>query len=433
MEIVESTTEYDKDYASLNEACKRGIPKEQWLAEKIAESAKGMAIADYGNYLYEINSALENANAQMLRTVTTHNGEISQAWNLDGFMAEQHHVNRFNIRSALTKSQYIAEVCTPAPGQTYGKNSFDCVIRDRNTGAIVHQYQVKYGKSAEATAQLIRAGNYNNQRIIVPPDQVEELRKLFPGKTIDSVLGGTDKVPITSTPLTKEEAKLSQLDVQQGGKIPKCGWNSFNTRELALSIGKNAALTGMQAAVVTTGFSLAQKAMQGEPMEKHEIVDTAIRTGVDAGIKNASAGALHVWAQKGSSELLKTITPGTWGKVAAVGIENVKILSQVAKGELSLTQGADAMGKTSSAMVGGLSCAAKGAAIGQAALGWIPVVGPIVGGIVGGMIGYAAGSTVGQAVYKGVKAVGKAVANVVRSAFSAVRSVGQRIFSFLFG
>ncbi|MBP3411866.1 MAG: hypothetical protein J6K89_01260 [Oscillospiraceae bacterium] len=432
-EIVGSTSEYDAHLSDLNKACKQGTTKEQWLSEKVAEAAKGMSVVDYGNYLYSVNSSLENANAQMLRTVTTKSGEVSRALNLDGFIAEQHHVNQFNIRAALSKSPYVAEVCTPATGETYGKNSFDCVIRDRKSGAIIHQYQVKYGKTAEATAQLIREGNYNNQRLLVPPDQVEKLRELFPGKSIDSVMGGTDRVPITSTELSKEQAKALQDQAQTDGTIQRSGWNSFNTKELALNLGKNAAITGMQAATVTAGFCLAQKAIKGEPIEKEEIVHTAISTGMDAGIKNATAGALEVWAQKSPSSVLQKITPAGWGKVAAVGIENAKILWKVAKGEMTLTQGADAMGRTSTAMVAGLSAAAKGSAIGAAALGWIPVVGPIVGGMVGGMVGYAAGSTVGQAVYKGVKAVGSAVKNAVRSTFSAVRSFAGRIFSCLFG
>lgn len=432
-EIVESTEKFDEDYASVNRACASGVSKEQWLADQLAESAAGMSVADYGNYLSGMHTAMEHANAQMLRTVTTGSGEISQAWNLDGFIAEQQNVNQFNLRAALNKSPYVAEVCTPAAGETYGKNSFDCVIRDKNSGSIVHQYQLKYGKDAEATAALIRSGNYNNQRLLVPPEQVEELRQMFPGKSIDAVLGGTDKVPISSDALSKAEVKSLQEQIQQGGEIPASRWNSFNTKELALSLGKNAAITGMQAAAVSVGFSLAQKALKGEMIDKDELVDTALRTGADVGVKNVTAGALTVWAGRSSISALANAAPGTLAKIAAVSVENVKILAKVAKGELSLTQGMDAMGRTGSAMVCGLSCVAKGSAIGAAALSWIPVVGPVVGGIIGGSIGYFAGSSFGQAVYKGLKTVGSAVTKVVKSAFNAVRNIGRKLFSFFFG
>lgn len=101
----------------------------------------------------------------MIHVVTNLNGGISQNMNLDGFIAEQHHVNSFNMNAKLDGSNYIAEVLTPEAGQKYVKNSFDVVIRDNNR-KIVHQYQMKYGASSQRTIEMIRDGNYHNQRIV---------------------------------------------------------------------------------------------------------------------------------------------------------------------------------------------------------------------------------------------------------------------------
>ena len=91
--------------------------------------------------------------------------------------------------------------------ETYGLNSFDTVIKDIHTGKIVHQYQFKFGKDAKTTIGLLKSGNYNNQRYVVPADQVAEIKKAFPNKSVEAYMGGTDRVPTKSGSLTKEEAK----------------------------------------------------------------------------------------------------------------------------------------------------------------------------------------------------------------------------------
>ena len=195
-EIIDTILEFDSDFEDINKACDSGMEKEQWFANKVSDASTGISIVNFGNYLNEIDNAITNANAQMMRTVTTNVGNISQCINLDGFIAEQYAVNTFNMQAQLEGSKYVAEVMVPKPGETYGLNSFDTVIKDSTTGKIVHQYQFKYGKDAKATIKLLRDGNYNNQRFIVPADQVEEVRKAFPGKSVESYMGGTNTVSV---------------------------------------------------------------------------------------------------------------------------------------------------------------------------------------------------------------------------------------------
>lgn len=44
------------------------------------------------------------------------------------------------------------------------------------------------------------------------------------------------------------------IDTQEKCVLPREDWNTFNTKELALNIGKNAGMLGLQAAAITTGF-----------------------------------------------------------------------------------------------------------------------------------------------------------------------------------
>lgn len=439
-DTVEAIKEYDENLASLNYECKQGKSKEKWFTDKVAKASSGVSIIEYGQYLDSVNRAVSNANAQMLRTVTTKTGEINQCFNLDGFIAEQHHVNTFNANAALAKSKFYAEVKVPEAGETYGLNSFDVVIKDssRQNNMPVHQYQVKYGADADATIKLLRehgeVTKYSNQRIVVPYEQVEKVQKAFPGKTVVAQIGGTDKVAITSEPLSKQQAKELQLKVQEKNEIPTTDWNSFKTKELALQLGKNAGMAGIQAAAITTGFSLAEQVISGEGIDADETVELALTTGADVGIKAAASGALVAGVQKGIISVIPKGTPvGIIANATCVGIENIKILGKVAGGEFTMSQGLEHMGRTTTAMIYGLGWGKAGMAIGAAALSWIPIVGPVVGGLVGGMVGHMAGSSVGQGIFEGVKAVGKGVKTVCSSAWNGIKSVAGKIGRSIFG
>ena len=354
-ETLDEIHQYDKNLASLKEARSKGQTSEEWFAEKSSEAASGLSANAFGQRVTELDTALSQANAQMARVVTTQSGAVNQQWNLDGFLAEQHHVNSFNLAAQTSSSPFRAEVCVPGPGQTYGKNSFDVVIRDQS-GHIVHQYQCKYGANAEATIQMIRRGNYNNQTLLVPPEQVEQVQAAFPGKTVVAQIGGTDKVSVHSEALTKAEAKELQFKAQKYEQAPQVNWGSFDTKMLTKYMGKQAAVA-----------------------------------------------------------------------IACVAVENVKILSKAAKGEITMGEALEEMKCTTTAMIFGLSWGATGAALGAAALSWIPVVGPVVGGVVGGTIGYMAGSKFGQKVYETAKKVKDTAKTTVRTAWEGAKSVGRKV------
>ena len=433
-EILRAVQEYDTHLQEIHQAARRGISKERWLAEHIAKASSDLSVLQYGNYLNQIDRALSTANAQMLRTVTTNAGAVSQAYNLDGFIAEQHHVNTFNATAALKKSKFFAEVKVPGPGETYGKNSVDVVIRDlsRPNAPTVHQYQVKYGADAQTTIRLLRdhanVTRYSNQQIVVPAEQVAEVRKAFPGKTVVSCIGGTDTVPFTSTPLTKEQAKSLQSSVQIEGQQPTTDWNGFQTRELAISIAQNAAMAGLLSSAITTGFSLAEQAVNGEKIDTEETVKLALTTGTDSGIKAATAGALKVASEKG---ILSLLPPGTkdsvFANLACLAIEQIKIFAKVASGELSVIQATDQMGRTTVSSIYSLGWGATGMEIGAAVFSWVPIVGPVVGGLAGGLVGSMAGSSFGHAMYTGIKTVGKGISNILHSGWNKITSCANRI------
>lgn len=462
--IIAGVNEFDKNYAELNEHCAKGGSSETWVADKISDAATTLSINDYGNYLNSINNTIEDANMQMLRTVTTNNCEISQCLNLDGFIAEQKAVNSFNLNAKLEGSNFYAQVEVPAPGQTYGRNSVDIVIKDGATDKIIHKYQAKFGKDADTTITMLKRGNYNNQRFLVPEDQVDAVREAFPTKTVEGYIGGTDKVKTKSNPFNKSDVKEAQLEAQEQNIIPAENWNSFNTKQLAINIGKESGKYALYSAAITTGVEIAHKKMNGEKIDSDELIEIALTTGADTGIKVAASGAIYVAVEKGIVKVIpKGTAPGVIANVVAVGIENAKIATKIASGEIPSNVGLDLMGRTTCAMVGGIVASSLGvvggtyaacmimpaaflggttAAVtagtglglattlgiaGIAGVAGLALIG--AGALVGGTVAYMAGSKIGNAVYSGVKKVASGAKNIACKIGSGIKSAGKKVWS----
>ena len=120
-------------------------------------------------------------------------------------------------------------------------------------------------------------------------------------------------------------------------------------------------------AAVGAGMNVLGKVVQGEPVDGAEVVETAIVSGADFGVKTAVSGGLKVAAEKEIISVIPKGTPaGTLTNIAFVAVENVKIFGKVATGDLTLKEGVDKMAQTTVACVAGLAASAKGAALGAA-------------------------------------------------------------------
>ena len=214
-EIISSLKVTEDMKVSQQKAIAAGRSKDSWFASTIPQSTSQMSAQESARYLQSLDDAVKNANAAMHETITTKgSGYITPSMNpnLDGFIAEQHHVNSFNMNAAAKGSGLRAEVQPLKPGETYTKNGFDVIIKDAS-GKRIHQYQMKYGATAEDTIRMINSGNYNNQTLVVPEEQVAAVQEAFPNKTVTSTIGDGD---VSSKPLTKEQAKELQEKAQTG-------------------------------------------------------------------------------------------------------------------------------------------------------------------------------------------------------------------------
>ena len=426
-EIVESIKVFDNNLVSCNEAAKSGISKEKWLADKMQEASVGMAVNEYGNILQQMDDVLYAKNAELASALSrSADGHIMMSPNLDGNIAENMIAKTTELSASLQGKNISVEVL-----ESHAANSVDVRAINHDTGQY-QNYQLKFGKDAKATIDLLERGNYNNQRVVVPSEQLEEVQAYFKEKGSSKTI--TDHIEAWGAEgkaFTKEEMKALQEKAQQDGVAPKIDYSHYQTKELALNIGKNAGTMALQAAAVTTGLNVAAKIFNGEQVDADELVEVAIKTGADTSIKTVTAGTLQVAIRKGIIKFIPKATPaGVIANIACVGIENVKILGKIASGDLSVTKGLDQMGRVTTSMVGGLWGAAKGAAIGASLTSWVPVVGPVLGvatGFLGGMVGYFGGSKLGDTIYNAGKKVAGAAKTVAKAAWNGVKSAGRAI------
>lgn len=437
-EVIQTVEANNAAKASLYAHLDKGKSRESWLAKNIEDGAKAAGMTNVGAYAAQIDTALQQANRDMQRTIFTNAGTPNLNPNLDGFIAEQHHVDTFNLDAVAKGSSYRAKVLAP-DGKAYGKNSMDIGIYD-DKGKLVKRYQAKYGQDADNTGKLFEKGDYRGQRKLVPADQVDQLENATDSIEIDG---------IKSKPLSKAEAKALQEKAQREAEAKQYDWNDASRIDIAKNIGKQALIgaafnAGMQGARIIgrrTWNWLTGKKNPPASEDLKEFFESSIKGATNIGAQVAVSGAVVVAVKSGwVGEALKNTPVGRVVNAAYVGMENAKILYKYAKGEITGTEALDAMGTTTSSVVGSLALAAEGAALGATIGTALGPVGTVIGGVVGSVVGGMAGSKVGQAVYEGGKAivstaarVAKSVATTVSSAVSSVASKVGGFFSKIFG
>lgn len=424
-EIVESVRTFESTKESLSETVVTGRNKESWFAEQVKTATSRMSAEQTVKYLQSLDNAVNTANEALTRTIMTQSGQVSQNPSLNGFIAEQEHVQSFNMNAAARGSKYRARVLEPN-GQGYAKNSVDMVIEDAN-GKVVRRYQAKYCRNTEATQKAFEDGNYRGQQSLVPKEQVKHMTR----KATDHMEApdGT-----CSNPLTKERAVQMQEEARRGKWNDK-NWNNYKTKDIAVGIGRQAGQAALLGAAIGAGAEVVEKLWKGEKIEGKEVAKKAVECGADFGVKAAITGAIKAGAEKGVIKCIPKGTPaGAIANVVFVGVENAKILYKYGKGEISGREAFEKMEETTVSAAGGMIAmgygAAKGGAIGMAVGG---PVGAAIGGFIGGTVAYMASSTVGKKVVEAQRKVTsvakKAVSSIVKAAKSTVSKVASTVAS----
>lgn len=411
--------------ADLRESLDRGATRANWLAKELDRVVATKGATDVAFYATDIERAITQANENSAAVVQRLDGEISLCMNLDGFIAEQHHVDTFNIDAATKGSPLTAKVLAPESGATYTKNSVDIGIYDGN-GKLIRRYQCKYGVDAKATQNYLDSGDYRGQRKLVPEGQSKDIS----GSTEVIEVDG-----ITSAPLSKEEAKRQQRAAQQEQETRQYEWKDANRINIARQIGKQALFAAAIACAMQGTRILGTRAWNSLRSKKNpplgeamnDFFHSSTKSGAHAGLMVAVVGGIVVAVKNGwLGTLVKNTPPRGIANIVFIGMENVRILYKLGCGELSAPQALEAMAETTTVAIASLAAVAEGTLLGAEIGLTLGPWGALLGGFVGGLAGGLAGGAVARTVFGAQKVVARAATNVLKEVAS-VAADGMRI------
>ena len=364
--------------------------------------------AETGNiYTNGVENAISNANEANRAMMYTKNSTINQQKNLDGFIAEQSHVNDFNLDAAAQSKSSQAEVLTP-DGKRFGKNSVDVVIRDKN-GKIVKRYQAKYYNDAKKTEAAYKNGDYRGQQKLVPEGQSKDISK----KSTEII----EYDGVKSKPLSKKDAKSKQQDIQKRENPKKYNVkDDISKRSIAKGINTKSLQVAGASAAFSGGISLIKNLVDVTKGNK-EIDEAAFDLAKDTGEafvfgygSTAVGTSLKMILTNAPDKALKAIGRSNIpAQIVTIAVETGKTLTKYAKGEIDGVECVKELGEKGTGMVGGVVLGTFGGIAAKAAFGEfiqlpftilgqaaIPI--PVVGSIIGSVVGY----TLGTLCYKSI-------------------------------
>lgn len=394
---------------------------------------KTLGQSSVNNYIGRIENVLDSSNLNMQNTILNKDGSINQNPNLDGFIAESHHSNTFNLDAVIKELKVKAEDLKP---DVYGKNSVDIVIKKVSNGTekTVRKYQVKFGKDFKATESYFKnkAGEYKYyfQRKLVGEDQVNDI-----ANSVDRI----EYVGVESIPISKAEVKEMQNKVQSGDKnaLDLTFEKDVNINKVLKRIGNKAVRNGIYSGSIAVGLDLGKKILSGEEVKGDEVIETAIKSGMTSGVTTAVHGAMTTASKKG---LLKGIFANNnfISAIAFSSVETISTIFKIGSGEIGIKEGVDNIGEifTSGLVI------VKGMAIAGKSGGIISTLAGLMGAgalattlssvVIGGVIA-TVGTAVAKPLYHGAKAVVGGVVTgaktVVSAGVSAVKSVASCAWS----
>lgn len=441
-EVIEDMKEASNILSQYNETMiyETAAIKEAQLVANV------LSTKSVNNYIDTVNTAIDNANKTMMKSVTTKAGTINQNPNLDGFIFEEYHAGTFNIDAAVKQKSYYAEALKPEIGETYGKNSIDLIIED--SGKYVKKYSAKAYKNANETAKSfydkITGYKYKGQSKLVPTDQTNE------------IANSADKIKynnVESKGISKAEIKDIQNDLQSENK--KADIFNFkkdvNNISISKQIGKQAMVNGTMGLVAGMAENIGTKIIQGKEVEVEEVIEAGIKTSGSVGLSTAVAGGIKVAVEK---EIVPAMSNNTIGAIAASSMDIIGTACKLGSGEISLGEAVKEVGTSISSAYSAIVSSSFGytatiAAVGMVGLGTLGTVGTVIGtgvALVAGAVCGTVGSKIGGEIANGVgtiaeKVVDKAVEvvkegidkvkNIANGVVNKVQSIGKKISSGL--
>lgn len=424
-ELAGGVVSFNETLASIDNSRKQGQKAEAWLATKAEESTKNVTVDE----LQAVEGFLQGSNNRLLRSLKAAEQVKSIAKTSVEVVAEQILLDDFNRSSADSNARYEAAIDEASANSVYGRNFFDLVVKDKFTGKPLEHYQVMFGKTVQETIDMIAAADTAGQKFIVPKEMVEEVQKALPGRAVLDRLGGSKLINLASNPLS---SKIIEKCLT--GELPSVinQISSADSGTLIKSIANNAVASGVLSSGMLDGLEKVVGKKVINDFGGRELLEQALLSGNTEGIKVAASGALATCVNKGLVKALPANTPGiVVSGLASAGIENIKVLSQVASGKMTMPEALNRMGDMNLAMAYEFVWGKYAKKVAALALNYIPVVGPIVSTLVSAGTLPLVGEKVRSLVFQGLKKVVPVVKTVARKAYNTVKSVCSKVKNFV--
>lgn len=424
-ELAGGVVSFNETLASIDNGRKQGQNTEAWLATKAEESTKNVTVDE----LQAVEGFLQGSNDRLLRSLKAAEQVKSIAKTSVEVVAEQILLDDFNRSSADSNARYEAAIDEASANFVYGRNLFDLVVKDKFTGKPLEHYQVMFGKTVQETIDMIAAADTAGQKFIVPKEMVEEVQKALPGKAVLDRIGGSKLINLASNPLS---SKIIEKCLT--GELPSVinQISSADSGTLIKSIANNAVASGVLSSGMLDGLEKVVGKKVINDFGGRELLEQALLSGNTEGIKVAASGALATCVNKGLVKALPANTPGiVVSGLASAGIENIKVLSQVASGKMTMPEALNRMGDMNLAMAYEFVWGKYAKKVSALALNYIPVVGPIVSTLVTAGTLPLVGEKVRSLVFQGLKKVVPVVKTVARKAYNTVKSVCSKVKNFV--
>lgn len=424
-ELAGGVVSFNETLASIDNSRKHGQKAEAWLETKAGESAKNVTVDE----LQAVEGFLQGSNDRLLRSLKAAEQVKSVAKTSVEVVAEQILLDDFNRSSADSNARYEAAIDEASASSVYGRNLFDLVVKDKFTGKPLEHYQVMFGKTVQETIDMIAAADTAGQKFIVPQEMVEEVQKALPGRAVLDRLGGSKLINFASNPLS---SKIIEKCLT--GELPSVinQISSADSGTLIKSIANNAVASGVLSSGMLDGLEKVVGKKVINDFGGRELLEQALLSGNTEGIKVAASGALATCVNKGLVKALPANTPGiVVSGLASAGIENIKVLSQVASGKMTMPEALNRMGDMNLAMAYEFVWGKYAKKVAALALNYIPVVGPIVSTLVTAGTLPLVGEKVRSLVFQGLKKVVPVVKTVARKAYNTVKSVCSKVKNFV--
>lgn len=215
----------------------------------------------------------------------------------------------------------------------------------------------------------------------------------------------------------------------------KTEWNKLSLKAMTGNLVQQAVLSGVGGGALSANCERVEVEGEESLAEDIDPANEPVGSEVDIGLKAVAAGALKVASDKGIIPFLTKKTPlSVISTIACWGMESVRTVGQVFRGQINVAKAVERMGRVSSAAIGDL-CVNGVAAKFMAA---IPVVGPIVGVTLGESVTKAANNKVTNMLYEGFKKIQPVVTRVAETTYKAinkvvegVKKIGNKVLEFL--